>query len=126
MTDEQFSTYIDRAVASLPKEFRDKMENVAIVIEDYPSDEHLASVRMRRGRRLLLGLYQGIPRTKRGAMYGVGGTLPDKITIFKYSVLQIVQTEEELIAQVRSTVLHEIAHHFGMSEEEIKKAQSDR
>lgn len=126
MTDEQFSTYVDEAVGSLPQEFKDKLDNVAIVIEDDPSDFHLASVRMRRGAGLLFGLYQGIPRTKRGAAYGVGGTLPDKITIFKNSILQVVRSEEELIAQIRSTVFHEIAHHFGMNEKEIRSIERKR
>ena len=77
----------------------------------------------KRGERgLLLGLYQGIPQTKR-RNYGVGPTLPDKITIFKYPLLRISRSYEEAIANIKATVIHEIAHHFGMSEEDIHKAR---
>ena len=69
-------------------------------------------------RALLFGLYEGVPQTKRGVYYS---SIPDKITIFKNAILQVCSTEEEVKAQVRSTVIHEIGHHFGLSEEELRK-----
>ncbi len=66
----------------------------------------------------LLGLYEGVPHSSRGANYT--SVLPDKITIFKNSIEIVAKTEEEIKAQVRSTVMHEIGHHFGLSEEELK------
>jgi len=121
MTNEEFSRYVDQAIASLPQDFREKLDNVAIVIEDFPNQAQLRKLNM-RGAMLLLGLYEGIPRTRRGSGYGVGGTLPDKITIFKQPILQVTRSERETIEQIRSTVLHEIAHHFGMDEKAVKNS----
>lgn len=117
-----FSKYVEQALASLPTRFRKKLDNVVVTVEDYPNEFQ----QMNAPGGLLLGLYQGIPQTKRGSGYGVSGTLPDKITIFKNSILAISQTEERVIAQIRSTVLHEIAHHFGMNESAVRKAEASR
>lgn len=122
MDDAVFSKYVEQALASLPARFQKKLDNVVVTIEDYPNRFQ----QMRAGRGLLLGLYEGIPRTKRGSGYGVGGTLPDKITIFKNSILAIAQTEQQVIEQIRSTVLHEIAHHFGMDESAVRQAERAR
>ena len=126
MDDEQFSRYVDEAIASLPQEFREKLDNVAVVVDEYPTALQLQKLKMRDGSMLLLGLYEGIPQTKRNAGYGVGGTLPDKITIFKQPILQVTRSEQETVAQIRSTVLHEIAHHFGMDEKAVRQAELKR
>ncbi len=122
MDHEEFSKYVEEAINTLPSEFAEKLENVAIIVEDRPSREQLQKLRL-RGNRLLLGLYEGIPKTRRGR-YGIGPTLPDKITIFRLPILAITRSQREIISQIRSTVLHEIAHHFGMSEEEIHQVAS--
>jgi len=122
MDDTVFSKYVDTAIESLPTKFREKLDNVAMLIEDFPNNFQQARV----GRGLLLGLYEGVPRTKRGSGYGIGGTLPDRITIFKNSILAIAQTEQEVVEQIRSTVLHEIAHHFGMDEKAVRQAERAR
>ena len=121
MDDFEFENIIKKAVEELPTEFKDKMENVSIMFSDYPSEEQMRQVQM-RGRGLLLGLYQGIPQTRRGN-YGIGGSLPDKITIFKIPLLAISRSHEEAVENIKSTVIHEIAHHFGMSDAEIQKAK---
>jgi len=112
MDDNEFGKIVDGAVKSLPKEFLEKLENVAIVIEDWPSGE----------RGLLFGLYQGIPKTKRGG-YGIGPTLPDKITIFKIPILMTSESHSDAEAKIKDTVIHEIGHHFGLSDHEIRRAQ---
>ena len=122
MDDAVFSKYVEEALGSLPARFRKKLDNVVVTIEDYPNRFQQMSAR----GGLLLGLYEGIPQTKRGSAYGIGGTMPDKITIFKNSILAIVRTEEEVVTQIRSTVLHEIAHHFGMDEHAVRKAETAR
>jgi len=123
MDDTEFENIINKAVEGLPTEFKDKIDNVSIVFSDYPSDEQERQVNMRGRGGLLLGLYQGVPQTRRGN-YGVGGALPDKITIFKIPLLSISRNYEEAVENIKSTVIHEIAHHFGMSDEQIQKAKT--
>ena len=123
MDDSQFESAIVQAIKDLPQEFKDKLDNVAIVAADWPTRTQLEVLTKRGERGLLLGLYQGIPQTKR-RNYGVGPTLPDKITIFKYPLLRISRSYEEAMANIKATVIHEIAHHFGMSEDDIRKAKS--
>jgi predicted Zn-dependent protease with MMP-like domain len=95
--------YIEEAVASIPDDLRADIENVQIVVADEPSDPGL------------LGLYQGIPLTRRGAFYS--GTLPDKITIYRGPLERLYGHDpERLRAETRRVVLHEIAHHFGISD----------
>ncbi len=121
MDDDQFMKFIDEAVESLPREFLDRMENVSIVMEDYPNNLQMEKVQLRGEGGLLLGLYEGVPQTKRGR-YGIGPTLPDKITIFKIPLMMVSKTPDELKEKVRDTVIHEIGHHFGMNEEQIRDA----
>lgn len=113
MDEEEFGRYVDEAVASLPQKFRDKMENVEVLIADYPPVHY---------RGMLLGLYEGIPKTKRGH-YGIGPTLPDRITIFRYPILMISHSKAHAIDLIYDTVKHEIAHHFGMDEETVRRAE---
>jgi predicted Zn-dependent protease with MMP-like domain len=102
-----FATAIDRAVQSLPRELRDAMSNVEIVVEDHST----------RGETIL-GLYEGIPLTKRGI--GYNAALPDKITIFRSPLERLYGHDRALLAErIRHTVLHEIAHHFGISDERL-------
>ncbi|HLE49389.1 MAG TPA: metallopeptidase family protein [Patescibacteria group bacterium] len=122
MDDQEFGKIIDQALKELPQEFKDKMENVAIVIADWPTVSQMNLVGRNQGRGLLLGLYEGIPQTKR-RNYGIGGPLPDKITIFKIPLLRISNSYENAVVNIKNTVIHEIAHHFGMSEEDIEKTK---
>jgi len=117
MDEERFRKLVEEALDSLPKEFAKRLNNVSVVVEDSPSPKLLKSLKL-PAWALLFGLYQGIPQTKRGSYSGV---LPDKITIFKNPIEAVARTEEEIKAQVRATVIHEIGHHFGLSEEDLKK-----
>ena len=126
MTDEEFSHYIDQAVETLPDEFKSKLSNVAILMDDFPNPQQMRRAGLQPGRGLLFGLYEGIPQHRRGNYYGVGMTYPDRITIFKQSLLLVSRSKEELINRIHDTVLHEIGHHFGMNEEEIRRAEASR
>lgn len=124
MDDNEFEKIIKKAIEGLPSEFKDKTENVTVVYEDFPTEDQTKLVHLQGRNILLLGLYQGIPKTRRG-YYGIGPTLPDKITIFKIPILRISKSYEDAIENIKNTVIHEIAHHFGMSDEDIKKSRSE-
>jgi predicted Zn-dependent protease with MMP-like domain len=118
MDDEEFAAMIAEAVQSLPQEFHDTMENVEIVTSDFPTKAELREAGI-GSDKLLLGLYQGIPLTGRNLGYNL--VLPDKITIFKEPILTLCQNRDEVIALVRKTIIHEIAHHFGISDERLRQ-----
>ena len=102
-----FEQIVQDALDSLPAELRDRISNVEIVVDDEPP-----------GGRPLLGLYQGVPLTRRGT--GYSGALPDKITIYSGPLERLYGHDPELLAaQVRHVVLHEVAHHFGISDERL-------
>ena len=117
MEEERFRELVEEAIDSLPKEFLKRLNNVAVVVEDYPTVEKLRKLKL-PSWAVLFGLYEGIPQTKRGSYSGV---LPDKITIFKSSIEKVARSDEEIRAQVRATVIHEIGHHFGLSEEDLRR-----
>ena len=111
--DEVIDAAIGRAIASLPSAYATRLPSVAIVVEDEPTEEQLRSV----GAAGLLGLYQGVPRTAFGAE---GMAVPSKITIFRGPLLRAGRGDlAALGAIVEETVLHEIAHHFGLSDERL-------
>ena len=120
MDDDQFEKLIEKALADLPKEFSEILENVSVTLQDWPSIAQGRAQKERGETGLLLGLYEGVPKTKR-SYYGIGGQLPDKITIFKLPLLMISQNPGDIETNVKNTVIHEIAHHFGMSDDEIYK-----
>jgi predicted Zn-dependent protease with MMP-like domain len=122
MTREEFETIVVEAVDDLPEKFARALDNVGIVIEDWPSPDDLSSVNAHPGVTLF-GLYRGIPIPQRGSNYSA---LPDKIAIFAGPILDFFPDPEDAKKQIRSTVLHEIGHHFGMNEEEIRRAESER
>lgn len=116
MNDEYFKKLVGDALDSLPLEYASKLSNVEVVVEDLPTPAQRMKLRLPPWA-LLFGLYEGVPQTKRGNYTMV---LPDKITIFKNSILAVSRNDEELKAQVRATVIHEIGHHFGLSDSELK------
>lgn len=116
-----FDYYTHAAFRQLPDEFKSRLNNVEIFVEDFPSQIQAGKLKLRRGHTLL-GLYEGIPLTKRGN-YGFGGVMPDKITLFRYPILTLAQNETHLVKLIKDTLYHEIGHHFGMSEEELVIAQ---
>ena len=119
MTREEFEEIVGQVVDDLPEEFAKALNNVGIVVEDWPTAEDLNNVFAHRGMTLF-GLYRGIPLPQRPNNYSA---LPDKIVIFAGTILQFFPEPDEAKKQIRSTVLHEIGHHFGMSEDQIRRAE---
>jgi predicted Zn-dependent protease with MMP-like domain len=118
MNPQAFARLVAEALDSLPPEIAAQMENVEVVVEPYPTRAQLAAGGVPRGHTLF-GLYEGVPRTGRTRGYGM--VLPDKITIFQRPIEAHCRTEEEIRAQVRRTVVHEIAHHFGIDDEALRR-----
>jgi predicted Zn-dependent protease with MMP-like domain len=118
LPQDKFEELVITALEKLPQIFKDKLENIDVVIEDYPTDEEMRAVKV-RSKRELLGLYQGIPLRKRTHYYG--NVLPDRIVLFKGNIEDICRTEEAIESQVVRTVCHEIAHYFGISDERLKE-----
>jgi predicted Zn-dependent protease with MMP-like domain len=125
MDDNLFGKLIDESVSTIPKEFEKRLENVSIVIADFPTKNQLEKVKGNHNHGIILGLYEGIPQTKRGR-YGVGMTLPDKITIFKMPILYMAKDIKHLKQIIKNVVIHEIAHHFGMDEKSVREAEKER
>jgi predicted Zn-dependent protease with MMP-like domain len=115
---DTFESLVAEAVEGLPAEFAEKLDNVEFVVEDEPSAQDYEGRSLRPGS-LLLGLYHGVPLTKRSS-FGIN-PLPDRITLYQRSIERVCRTPREIIEQVRRTVLHEIAHHFGISEQRLKE-----
>lgn len=121
LSDEQFDALITRVMDELPQEYIKGLDNVAIVMADEPTEEQKIKMKIRE-HTVLLGLYEGIPLTQRGAGYTF--VLPDKITLFKHSILRVVRTEDELFEQIKRTLWHEIAHYYGLSHAQMDKLQN--
>ena len=122
MTREAFREYVDEALATIPERFREAMRNIAIVVEDEPTLETLASVGL-EPPDTLFGLYQGVPLTER--QWTHGNVLPDKITIFQGPIEDTSEDEDDLVIAIGETLIHEIGHYFGLSEEEIEAIEDE-
>jgi predicted Zn-dependent protease with MMP-like domain len=114
-----FEALVSEAVDSLPDEVWAWLDNVAIVVADWPTPEQLAQAELKHGG-LLLGLYVGVPKTHRGVTYGE--IIPDKIVIFQIPIELVAHTPDQIRSQVRATVLHETGHHLGLDEDELRAA----
>jgi predicted Zn-dependent protease with MMP-like domain len=113
-TDQQgFEQLVADALDQIPESLGKLMDNVAVLVEDWPTREQLAG---RRGT--LLGLYEGIDLTRRSPL-SYGGVMPDRITIFRGPISRLANTDAELVRLVSTTVIHEVAHHFGISDERL-------
>lgn len=122
ISDQAFSELIGKCLDELPEKYVTGLQNVLITYEDMPSKEQRQKQHL-RAEQTLLGLYEGIPLTKRGAGYQF--VLPDKITIFKLPLLSQSFTLEELKANVKHTLWHEIAHYYGLDHGMIKKIEAN-
>ena len=108
VTNERFEQIASDALASLPHELAKEIDNVAIIVEQEAPG------------RLLFGLYEGIPLTKRGPI-SYAGVMPDRITLYQKTICEHCSTEAQVEAQIRKTVIHEIAHHFGISDPRLEE-----
>jgi len=120
MDRERFKWLVARVVDSLPEEFGTKLENIDVVVEDWPTQGQLAEAGLRRGQTLL-GLYEGVPLTKRGRHYGL--VPPDKITIFQKPIEAKFSRDVEITAEIQRVVRHEIAHHFGIGDARLRQIE---
>lgn len=123
MDIEEIEQLVKQTVDELPEEFKSALDNVDILVEGWPTQDDLRSIYAHPGVTLF-GLYRGIPKTKRTTS-NYNAVMPDKIVIFAGPILRFSQDLESAKAQIKQTVLHEIGHYFGMSEEAIRKAQQD-
>lgn len=120
MTRERFTVLVEEALREIPRRFRDAMKNVAVVVEDEPTQDVLDDLYMEPGDTLF-GLYHGTPLTERDASYG--NTLPDRISIYQLPIEEACEDEEDMRQCVAETVIHEFGHYFGLSEEEIQEIE---
>ena len=128
MNSEEFEALVGATWDAMPDKFKERVKNVALLIEDEPSEEIRREEGLGPGETLL-GLYHGIPAIERGEGYGVGGTLPDTITLYRLPLLEeahdlmhernISTLEEALAEVVRETLWHEVGHYFGLSDPEL-------
>lgn len=117
---EVFEGLVTKAIESLPKERLDAIKNIVFLVDDEPNDEQRQSLGLRPCQSLF-GLYQGVPLTERRGGYAL--TLPDRITIFQNPHMQFASSFEELVAQVKNTVWHEVAHYFGLDHDRIEELE---
>lgn len=121
MNRQAFERLVAEALDGLPEQVRTHMQNVEVMIEEWPSAQDLADAGMEKNEKaLLLGLYSGVPLTERDT--GYAGFLPDRITLYQGPIQRVTGSDAEAIREeVRTTVLHEIGHYFGMSEERLEE-----
>ena len=117
LSRKAFERLVDEALQTIPARFREAMDNVAVVVEDEPSDELLDEMEI-PDDDTLYGLYQGTPLTER--TWTEGSRLPDRVTIFQRPIEEDAESEDDIVWMVGETVIHEFGHYFGLSEEEIE------
>ena len=137
MTRKEFEKLAEEGFLLIPEKFRTKIKNVALLVEDEPSEEMRKQEGLEAGETLL-GLYQGIPNTARGDSYGIGPTVPDTITLFKTPIEEAALlrarlrkgtaggASEEVRKIIADTIWHEYAHYFGMDEDEVRHREARR
>lgn len=116
MDRKKFEGLVEKAYNNIPQKFRDKIDNVAITVEDYPSATDLVTLKI-RDKGLLLGLYRGTPLPQRSVWQGV--RLPDEIVIFQKDIEKVCKTDKDIEERVNEVLQHEIAHYFGLNDDEI-------
>ena len=116
MTREEFVNVAQETLDSLPEEFRSRIQNVAILVEDYPPKQSRSQPGQRR--QLLLGIFLRVPATKRSVFNLTTG--PDHIVLYQKNIESVCQSEAEVRHQIRQTLIHELGHYFGMTEEQLK------
>lgn len=126
MEREKFEKLVAEGYAQLPQWVREKIKNVALLVEDEPSKEDKKAQGL-RDDETLLGLYKGMPLSERGEHYGIGATMPDTITLYQAPIERAADEDGVDVARViAETIWHEYAHHFGMDEVEVQARESRR
>ncbi len=120
---ERFEELVRRALTQLPEEIAQRLDNVDVEVQAWPTRAQLTSARVPAGHTLL-GLYQGIPLTRRTSGYQM--VPPDRITIFQGPLERLAGSDDDLVDRVRETVVHEVAHHFGISDPRLREIEAER
>jgi len=120
MTRARFERLVAEAIRTIPDRFRDELRNIAVIVEDEPSDDLLDEMEI-DPPDTLFGLYQGTPLTERTWDYG--NALPDRITLFQGPIEDSSETEDDVIVAIGETLIHEVGHYFGLSEEELEEIE---
>jgi predicted Zn-dependent protease with MMP-like domain len=120
MTRREFEAVVERALRGLPRAFRDKLRNVAVVVEDWADDETLEEMGI-EPPDTLYGLYRGVDLTRRDSSYG--NVLPDTVTIYQGPIEEDCEDEDEMAEVIRDTVVHEIGHYFGLDDETMHRIE---
>lgn len=121
LSTQEFEEVVQEMFDALPEQFRHHLDNIQIVVEEIPSRETSAKMKLRSPADLF-GLYEGIPLNKRGTWYGMYPVVPDKITLYRANIQRGTRTDEEVRQRIRDVLIHEIAHYYGMNEEEVRAA----
>jgi predicted Zn-dependent protease with MMP-like domain len=113
-----FDRLVEKAIEGLPEEFRKYFVNITVIVEDHPAreDRRLAGL-----KGLLLGLFRGVPHTRKGGFFDIPYPMPDKIILFQRNIESLCSSEKELIEQITETLIHEVGHYFGLSEKDLKR-----
>ena len=119
VSEDEFQQMMDDAIETIPDVFKDRIHNLAFIAEPYPTESDLERVGLKDSYSLL-GLYSGIPYTHRNTWYA--GVTPDRIILFQRNIEALCNSMDELKEKVREVVVHEVAHYFGMNEDEIRRA----
>jgi predicted Zn-dependent protease with MMP-like domain len=120
--EERFRALVDEAIRSLPRRFRDAMVNMAIVVDDEPTLDQLRQVEI-EPPDTLYGLYEGVPLPER--QWAHGNVLPDKISLFRVPILEDSADEDDVVVGIGETLIHEVGHYFGLSEDEIQEIEEN-
>lgn len=123
MDRERFEWLVAKAVADLPEEFQERLDNIDIVVQDEPTFSQLRQAGLKRNETLL-GLYEGVPLTRRSRSYGM--VPPDKITIFQNPIEASCRGETAIQQEIQRVVKHEIAHHFGIGDAKLRQLERRR
>lgn len=121
MSDESFNQLVKRSISELSRDHIEALDHVSILVADEPSEVQLQKLKMRKDH-MLLGLFEGVPRTSRSGYES--GLLPDTITIFKKPLMTLSANDRDLYENIKRTVWHEIAHYYGLSHDEMDERQN--
>ncbi len=119
VSEEHFSEMMEEALHGIPEPFEEKIENLAFMVEPYPAEADLGRVGL-KDKYSLLGIYSGVPYTSRNTYYM--NTTPDRIILFQKNIERYCNTEAELKSKIKEVLIHEIAHYFGMDEDQVRAA----
>ena len=123
MTRQHFERIVEEAIGLLPREIRDALQNLAVIVEDRPTRETLQEVGL-SPNDILFGFFQGVPLPQT-SFFSAGAQLPNRITLFKEELEEVCRSEEELTREIILTLAHEVGHYLGLDEEELRALEDE-